>query len=513
MLSPRGKRPSGLTRGSAGDNMPVCASRSFKTYIGSDNFITEIGTVTARTEADDPAGIVTLFDATNLQKTRLLPQYRTDDQALELDGTNDYAWVADHADFDITGDLTIECLFNPDDLLGAQAFLDKLGANDGYRLQLTGDELRLFIRGATNCDVVTTTANLSADTWYRAKAVYDASAEEISFFLDGIEIARATDGVQTNCTLVGNIPAAIGANAIRVTIGADAGGGTLFDGEIGFIGIDNAEHDNGGYLDPSGCAGYWPMDTALVGGEIEDVSGNDHNLTAISITSANFDFITTHAWVGATLSTTSVPTALVIDRRHNLTSSATVALFKGDWFSTYVLVDTATVVAGEAIVLRDSAWVATDTQWWIEVHDPTNGADFISLPYVWLGRHHEFGDTSIGEELSFGSPRTNTPIPTSLGNLATLVKSDPYRVIVGVLPDLTGTDLIEVSDAIDAALEGKPLLFGYDTDDEGEHTRIMYWLNALELRGLLKAKTPLAAAHWRRSMTLQELVAPAGYVG
>lgn len=483
--------------------MPVCASRSFKTYIGSNNFVTEIGTVTARTEADDPAGLVTMFDASNLQKTRLLPQYRTDDQALDLDGANDYAWVADHADFDIISNLTIEGLINVDSVVGTQCVLDKINALTGYRLSLEGDEVRMSINGVGNHET-TTAANLLIDTWYRLKVIYEAAAQTITIYIDGTLEPSGTVGV---------IPAAITANAIRVTIGADAANANKLDGEIGFAGLEGALHNNGGYLDPSGCAGYWSMDTALVGGEIEDDSGNSHDLTVVSIDDTNFDYITTHAWVGFLLSTTSVPTVLTIDRRHNLTSGATVALFKGDWFATYAVVDTATVVAGEAIVLRDSAWVATDTQWWIEVHDPTNGADFISLPYVWLGRHHEFEDTSIGEELNFGSPRTNTPIPTSLGNLATLVKSDPYRVIVGILPDLTGTDLIEVSDAIDAALEGKPLLFGYDLDDEGEHTRIMYWLNALELRGLLKAKTPLAAEHWRRSITLQELVAPAGYVG
>ena len=487
--------------------MPVCVSRSFKTYIGSDNFITEIGTVTARTEADDPAGLVTLFDASNLQKTRLLPQYRTDDMAVTLDGANDYAWVADHADFDITGDLTIDFLITPvtDNTGGGFDFiLHKLDGASGYALTQINGQLRLYFNGLINFSRITDLFILTPGTAIRGKVVYDATVPEVTWYVDGI-LEPATVG--------GVIPGAIVANNVRLTLGADAVGGNHWGGKVHFLGIDSDEHDNGGYLDPSICAGYWDMDTAFAGGVIADVSGNDHDLTGVSIDDTNFDFITTHAWVGFLLSTTSVPTALVIDRRHNLTSSATVRLLKGDWFSSYVIVDTVTAVAGEAIVLRDPTWVATDTQWWIEVHDPTNGADFISLPYMWLGRHHEFEDTSIGEELSFGSPRTNTPIPTSLGNLATLVKSDPYRVIAGILPDLTGADLTAIEDAIDAALEGKPLLFGYDTDDEGEHTRIMYWLNALELRGLLKAKTPLAAAHWRRSMTLQELIAPAGYVG
>ncbi len=483
--------------------MPVCASRSFKTYIGSNNFVTEIGTVTARTEADDPAGLVTMFDASNLQRTRLLPQYRTDDLAVDLDGADDYAWVADHADFDITSDLTIECLVIPDAVAGTQVLLDKIVGATGYQLSLEGDELRMSINGVANREE-TTGANLVVDTPYRCKGAYEAAAQTITLRVDGVLEPSATAGV---------IPAAITANAARVTIGADSANANKLNGEIGFIGLAPANYNHGGYVNPVSCVGYWDMDAGLVGGVIPDGSLFSHDLTVVSIDSSNFDFITTHAWVGFALSATSVPTALVIDRRHNLTSSATVRLLKGNWFGTYNVVDTVTVVAGEAIVLRDTTWVATDTQWWIEVHDPTNGGDFISLPYIWLGMHHEFADTSIGEHLQFGTPRTSTPIPTSLGNIATLVKSDPYRVIAGDLPDLTGTDLIEVGDAIDAALQGKPLLVGYDTDDEGEHTRIMYWLNALELRGLLRAKTPLAAEHWRRSITLQELVAPAGYVG
>ncbi len=488
--------------------MPVCVSRSFKTYIGSDNFVTEIGTVTARTEADDPAGLVTVFDATNLERTRLLPQYRTNDMAVDLDGANDYAWVADHADFDITGDLTIECLFNADSIVGNQTFLGKFDpVGNGYILRLAGDEIEFVIHNAatTDANITTNAANLIIDTWYRVKAVYDASDQLVTIYINGLLEAS---------TVVGVVPAAIGLNNIRVTIGARQNNIDKFDGEIGFIGIDNAEHDNGGYLDPSGCAGYWPMDTAFAGGVIADVSGNDHDLTGVSLDDTDFDFITTHAWIGFELAVSSVPTILAIDRRHNLTSSAVVRLLRRGHFLRYNVVDTITVVAGEAIVLRDPLGLgATHGEWWIEIDDPTNGAGFISLPYVWLGTYHEFENTSIGEHLQFGSPRTNAPIPTSLGNIVTLVKSDPYRVIAGELPDLTGTDLTAIEEAIDAALQGKPVLFGYDLDDEGEHTRIMYWLNALELRGLLKAKTPLAAAHWRRSITLQELVAPAGYVG
>ena len=219
-----------------------------------------------------------------------------DNLALDLDGANDYAWVADHADFDITSDLTIETRINPDAVAGVQMLLHKRSATDGWSLELSGDEARLYLHNAadSDADVVTTTANLTAGSYQTIKAVYDASAQEISFYLAGVEIARANNTAQENCTLVGVIPASIGVNATRVTVGADAAGANRFNGQIEFIGVEAAENDNGDALAKIGSRAYWNMNQRLnAAGDLPDQSGNEHDLTVVHL--ADADFVTVEA--------------------------------------------------------------------------------------------------------------------------------------------------------------------------------------------------------------------------
>ena len=224
-----------------------------------------------------------------------------DNLALDLDGANDYAWVADHADFDITSDLTIECHINPDVVAGTQFLLDKGGVTalqNAYGLELVGDEIRMFgtANGApgTLWIVGTTVANLLINTWYTIKAVYDAGATEVSIYLDGIEIARANNVHQEFCTLAGTIPAANFSSTTRVTIGADSANGNKFNGEIDFIGVEARENDNGDALAKIGSRGYWNMNQRLnAAGDLPDQSGNEHDLTVVHL--ADADFVTVEA--------------------------------------------------------------------------------------------------------------------------------------------------------------------------------------------------------------------------
>ena len=436
-------------------------------WIGRDNPLIDAATITARS---DEGGDYAL---SNLQFHQLEPPYRTAAKALELDGANDYAWVADHADFDIVGDLTLEILIEPDTVAGTPWLIDKLGANDGYLLRLDGDEIAVFIRGITNCQITTTAANLLVDTWYRIKAIYDASAEEVSIFLNGIEIARATDLAQTGCVLVGNIPAAIVANPVRFTIGADSTNANKFNGEIGFAGIDNAEHDNGGYLDPSGCAGYWNFDDS----DLTDSSGNGHTLTGVSIDSSNYQDCTAFAWIGIEYDATQNPKGLFVDPRNNLATGATWKLCRGDWFSTYELIDSGTVTENEPIIsLPDDN---TNTKWWLEFHEADNADGYLEFSFIYLGQRLALTAASLSlNRIKAPQMRTITQVRTEAGNIRTSIKSNLYVHILSSIYPMEGADLVEMLAAAAYASQGHVIIFCYDSEDAVNNTWAMYWLDA-----------------------------------
>lgn len=246
-------------------------------YFAYDNIVPG-ATISARTESSTyPAG--------NLTKHRLWPGYRSSaDQCLVIAGVNEYGYVADHADFDITGDLTIEAIIYIDSSgSGNRYIVHKLDYHNGYGLRINSlNNLQLFINGLStdaNTARVQTNDALPLNTFIRVKAVYDASANEVVFYLDEFdgngtaEIARVNNSTQTGGSLSGTIPSSITANAVRLTLGADQLGSNLFIGKFVSIGIAAAEHDNVGYLDPASSAGYWNFR-----GDLSDESGNGHTL-------------------------------------------------------------------------------------------------------------------------------------------------------------------------------------------------------------------------------------------
>lgn len=266
--------------------------------IGSVNMATDEDlTVTAYSEDD-------YYPADNQNLNRVKP-WRTSDKKLEFDGVAAGAYVADHADFDITGDFTFEWRGFLDKVTGVQTLCDKYITDTGYNVQVVGDEIRVRLgKSAATMTLTTTAANLTVDTNTLIKTVYDASAAEISFWVNHVEIARGNNSTQTNCTLSGTIPTSIDTNSENFSIGINSRlNDNHFDGKKVHVRIIDEEHDNAGYLNPSICIGAWNLRSDLT-----DISGNGHDLTwtrGLDLNGTNeFAYVADHADFDATTNLT-----------------------------------------------------------------------------------------------------------------------------------------------------------------------------------------------------------------
>ena len=144
--------------------------------------------------------------------------------------------------------------------------------------------------------------------------------------------------------------------------------------------LDGTESDNGGYLYPATCDAYYNFDNS----DGTDSSGNGRTLTAVSLSSGDYSNCTAYNWVTYTLPATQNPTFLFIDRRHNLTSTATVRLLRGDLGSAYNSVSyISSITAGQPVVSRFSS--TTTNKWWLEINDPDNTDGYIEIPFAYLG--------------------------------------------------------------------------------------------------------------------------------
>jgi hypothetical protein len=422
-------------------------------------------TITARTESS-------VYPATNLTKHRLWPGWRSGDQCLILNGTDEYAYVADHADFDITGDFTIEALIYPQSVTGLQLILNKSQANtSGWSLNLDGSEVEVYALSAADGGVVKTSgANLAINNWYRIKAVYDASVPEITFYVNGTLVSSSVTVAPGT---------SIDTNAIRVTVGASSAGTSRFTGKIAYVGIEATEYDHGGYLDPSSCAGYWDMAGLNGSSKIADVSGNSHDLTVSGIADPdNFTTCTAYQWVRFTLPSTQNPTYCFFDRRHNITDELTITLHRQSPFAAYTAGGAATdTVTADAPIIFDISSI-TETDWWIEIHDPDNTDGYIEIPYIYLGAKSDLS-RGFGNSYLY-SPRTHgNIIADSVGGYTAYVRSEQLLEHTIVFK-LLAADFAIIEAIADVARLGQPVVFSEDSTDA--KTRLVYWVDAMNPR-------------------------------
>ena len=122
---------------------------------------------------------------------------------LEATDAADFFEKADHADFDITTNLSISCWINIESAIGAGGYriladkFEDTGSQKSYALFLTnnGGTLQVIFTkttdGATRTDMVVNWA-FSTATWYHLVSVYDDTAKTTEFFVDGSSIGTSS---------------------------------------------------------------------------------------------------------------------------------------------------------------------------------------------------------------------------------------------------------------------------------------------------------------------------------
>ena len=392
-----------------------------------------------------------------LQKHSNEPPYVSNDYCLTLNGSDEYAYVADHADFDITGDLTIECLIRPSSVSGTRYIQDKVLAGTGYGLLQIDDEIRMQIDTAYE---QTDALNMSTGTWYHIKATYDASAQEIKIYVNGSLEASSTTGV---------VPAAITANNERITIGATNAGASLFAGSIAWFAISAEEHDTAyNYLEKAGTnnRGYWEFQQDLT-----DSSGNSHTLTGNNLDASNYSQMTAYEVVYVAEATSGNKDTLIIEKNHNLTSSASIRLFSGDWTSASTastLLATIAVTADTTIINNFGSTAITN--FWVEVHDPTNTDSYIKIRYAFLGEEIALTADLSETSVQFNSNgRAVVSNANPIGNIRSYTLSKPRKIITGTLRTFVGNekssgdDYSKLDAFLKVASEMKPAFFTFSS--------------------------------------------------
>jgi len=155
--------------------------------------------------------------------------------ALDFDGTNDNVDIPSSSSLDITGDLTIQAWIEPDSVsyIAQGEIIGKWAAGDAsYYFALKDGELQMRI-SSTGSDYYnyeeTSNANLNINTWYHLAGVYDASAQDIKLYINGVE---------ESTTVIGTIPSSIHSGSENVKIGG-WWPGYYFDGIIDEVKIYN----------------------------------------------------------------------------------------------------------------------------------------------------------------------------------------------------------------------------------------------------------------------------------
>ena len=148
-----------------------------------------------------------------------------DGQALDLDGTNDYALVADDASLDIVNAITLAAWIKPEEI-ESQSIIKKaiLGTTNGYELSLSHNGRAYFrINEAASGDTyrinATSSYPIDGNTWMHIACTYDGT--NIRIYVNGVENA-----IEVPCTI------SISENTLDLGIGAQPDGSDRFQGTL-----------------------------------------------------------------------------------------------------------------------------------------------------------------------------------------------------------------------------------------------------------------------------------------
>ncbi len=120
--------------------------------------------------------------------------------------------VPDSSSLSITGNLTLSAWIKPESTTAATTF-SIAGKTSSYWMVQYGDEIRVYIGSSSNY-VTTNSTNLVTGTWYHVSGVYDANAQTVTIYVNGVAQAATTTGT---------IPASISDGSDSFNIGSGAG--------------------------------------------------------------------------------------------------------------------------------------------------------------------------------------------------------------------------------------------------------------------------------------------------
>lgn len=444
-----------------------------------------------------------VYTISNLLKKVLAPPYRTADRAIVLDGSADYMWIADHADFKTTGNLTMEVLFKANSITGTQMLFHKLETTVGHSLALEGDELRWSINGSGNFEQ-TDAVNIVIGNWYRVKMEYWAGGAAASFWVNQILVDSTTSGT---------IPGSITSGTLNVGVGATAAGAGKFDGTIAYIAIVSDIFSSNGilydYTDKNPTAAnsrvFWKFQD-----DFDDSTDNGHTLTPVSLGSGDFVNCTAYQCISFYLSSASNYTLIVIDGSHNISSNGEVKIWSRadtSFQGTLTLRDTISVTAGQPIVYYNSTGFSDDALLF-EINDPGNSDGNLEISFLYAGYSDPFASASFQINNIQGRRRHSQRYITRTGGIRTYSLSKPFRTLSGIISPLNAADRSILESAADVGSVGDPIIVVYDSDSDSlqTNTYLVHWLDANNLMfSLIRMKDDTNAESYETSVQFEEL--------
>jgi len=165
-------------------------------------------------------------------------------QGFNFDGVDDYVIATDNASLSITGNLTISAWIKPVDATVMQSVVSKYDSAGNQRsyfmnisdtsISCNARELLLAVSstltpftGAAKCS----NAVLSSNKWSNVVAVYNASAQTVDLYIDGVN--------QTRATVSGTIPSSIADSSRNLSIGSSYSNSTTPNAKPFKGGIDD----------------------------------------------------------------------------------------------------------------------------------------------------------------------------------------------------------------------------------------------------------------------------------
>jgi len=429
-----------------------------KPYWGYENHLMGAA-ITARTASS-------VYPATNLG-LYTMHRYRSASKCVVLDGATKYFWIADAAWNSYTGDFCFEFWFRPNAHDVSGRVIDKWGGagQRAYCVSQANAALRVLLSSNGTDAAATVTFNnvLNGGRYDRFKLSYNASAKNLILYVNGVESGRVIDTTPSGtASITGAVPTSLYDGTTNLGIGADCTGASPLAGKLGFVGLDGSTGGHGGYMQPSLCDAYYDFDNS----DGSDSSGNGRTLTAVSLSSGDYANTAAFQWVSFVLPATQNPTLLFLDRRHNLTSTATVKLLRGGKYNSYDVISSESVTAGQPVAARFST--ATSTYWWLEIHDYANTDGYIEIPYIYLGSHTSMERAHLRgydhSEFMPGNQQADV-----LGNPDSYIRGGQVWA-KGLTFRCNATDFSTMQSVWDEAGRNRPVVFCEDADNEDTQT-------------------------------------------